>query len=185
MRPMTHSAGHDTAVGRNQPSSGQHRTPACHPVHHVRNHPLSGLPERSRTHEAQVKDIRDSFVYLTPGQRIIIVPLDLIAGSDERSTGGVDGWQRTSPRILNALKHSLKPDQAISSTLSNLARRGWRVLVWSPVDVTECLKAWRMEGAESVSQLPPAKRSWTSSARADRLAVAGHRIISVDELQAM
>lgn len=91
--------------------------------------------------KAQVKDIRDSFVYLTPGQRIIVVPLDLIAGSDEHSTGGVDGWQWTSPRILNALKHSLKPDQAISSTLSDLARRGWRVLVWSPVDVTGCLKA--------------------------------------------
>lgn len=112
--------------------------------------------------------------------------MDLIAGSDERSTGGVDGWQRTSPRILNALKHSLKPDQAISSTLSNLARRGWHVLVWSPVDVTECLKAWRMEGAESVSQLPARQTVVdVEGARADRLAAAGHHIVSVDELQAM
>lgn len=139
--------------------------------------------ERMKT---QVKDIRDSFVYLTPGQRIIVVPLDLIAGSDERSTGGMDGWQWTSPRILNALKHSLKPDQAISSTLSNLAHRGWRVLVWSPVDVTGCLKAWRMENAESVSQLPDHQPVVdVEGARADRLAVAGHRIISVDELKNM
>lgn len=139
--------------------------------------------ERMKT---QVKDIRDSFVYLTPGQRIIVVPLDLIAGSDERSTGGMDGWQWTSPRILNALKHSLKPDQAISSTLSNLTHRGWRVLVWSPVDVTGCLKAWRIEGAKSVSRLPDHQPVVdVEGARADRLAAAGHRIISVDELKDM
>ena len=135
--------------------------------------------------KAQVKDIRDSFVYLTPGQRIIIVPLDLIAGSDERSTGGVDGWQRTSPRILNALKHSLKPDQAISSTLSNLPAAAG--VYWYGVRRRDRMpEAWRMEGAESVSQLPARQTVVdVEGARADRLAVAGHRIISVDELQAM
>lgn len=134
----------------------------------------------------QVKDIRDSFVYLTPGQRIIIVPLDLIAGSDERSTGGVDGWRWTSPRILNALKHSLKPEPSMSATLSDLGRRGWHILIWSPVDVTGCLKAWRMEGAKSVSQLPDRQTVVdVEGARADRLAAAGHHIISVDELKDM
>ena len=43
-----------------------------------------------------------------------------------------------------------------------------------------------MEGAESVSQLPARQTVVdVEGARADRLAAAGHRIISVDELQAM
>ena len=136
--------------------------------------------------KAQVKDIRDSFVYLTPGQRIIIVPLDLIAGSDERSTGGVDGWQRTSPRILNALKHSLKPDQAISSTLSNLARRGWRVLAMESRRrdrMPEGMADGRRGKRKPIAR-PPNGRGRRGRARrpAGR---SGHRIISVDELQAM